>query len=175
MRPSHSSVVWPYQYSILNNMAISSRCYLAIPVQYPEQYGHLIKVLSGHTRTVSWTIWPSHSGVIWPYQYSIQNNMAISFRCYLVIPVQYPEQYGHLTQVLSGRTSTISWTIWPSHSGVIWPYRYSILNNMATSFRCYLVVALQYPDQYGHLIQVLSGSTSTISWTIWPSHSGVIW
>jgi hypothetical protein len=80
-------------------------------------------------------IWPSHSGVIWPYRYSILKNMAISFRCYLAVLVQYPEHYGHLIQVLSGRTGTVSWTIRPSHSGVIWPYRYTILNNTAISFR----------------------------------------
>jgi hypothetical protein len=95
-----------------------------------------IYVLFGRTSTVSWTIQPAHSVVIWLYQYSILNNTAISCSCYLAVPVQYPEQYSHLIQLLSGRTSTVSWTIWPSHSGVIWPYRYSILNNTAISFRC---------------------------------------
>jgi len=132
-------------------------------------------VLSGHTVTVSSTIWPSHSGVIWPYRYSILNNKAISFRCYLAIPLQYPQQYGHLIQVLSGHTSTVSSTIRPSHSVVIWPYRYSILNNTAISFSRYLAIPLQYPQQYGHLIQPLSGHTVTVSSTIRPSHSAVIW
>jgi len=53
-------VIWPYWYNILNNEAISFKCCLAVPVQYPEQYGHLIQVLSGHTGTVSWTIRPSN-------------------------------------------------------------------------------------------------------------------
>ena len=110
-------------------------CYVAVPVQYPEQYGHVIQALYGRTGTVSWTIRPSHSGVMWPYRYSILNNTAISFRCYVAVPVQYPEQYSHLIQVLCGRTGTVSWTIWPSHSGVMWLYRYSILNNTAISFR----------------------------------------
>jgi hypothetical protein len=101
-----------------------------------EQYDHLIQVLSGRTGTISWTIWPSHSGVIWQYRYGILNNMTISFRCYLAVLVRYPEQYDHLIQVLSGSTGTVSWTIWPSHSGVIWQYRYGILNSMTILFRC---------------------------------------
>jgi len=110
IRTFTSYLAVPVWYGILNNTAISFRCYLA---QYPEQYGHLIQVLSGHTGTVSWTIRPSHSGVIW---HSILNNTAISSRCYLALLIQYPEQYGHLIQVLSGRTNTVSWTTWPSHS-----------------------------------------------------------